>query len=110
MALGLILLGMAQGATGAMSVGATVVRYEAAARPTVAVERGAVRLQIQVLAVVEYLIPLLPRLDVDGANSIVPLTAQFADHGAADESARTGDQDRRAMGPQPAHSSAGSDS
>jgi hypothetical protein len=43
MALGLILLGMAQGATGAMSVGATVVRDQAAARPTVAVERGAVR-------------------------------------------------------------------
>ena len=43
MALGLILLGMAQSATASMSVGATVVRYEAAARPTVAVERGAVR-------------------------------------------------------------------
>ena len=43
MALGLILLGMAQGATASISVGATVVRYEAAARPTVAVERGAVR-------------------------------------------------------------------
>jgi hypothetical protein len=43
MALGLILLGMAQSATASMSVGATVVRSEAAARPSVAVERGAVR-------------------------------------------------------------------
>ena len=43
MALGLILLGMAQSAGASMSVGATVVRYEAAARPTAAVERGAVR-------------------------------------------------------------------
>jgi hypothetical protein len=43
MALGLILLGMAQSATGSISVGATVVRYEQAARPSAAVERGAVR-------------------------------------------------------------------
>jgi hypothetical protein len=43
MALGFILLGMAQSAGASMSVGATVVRYEAVARPTVAVERGAVR-------------------------------------------------------------------
>lgn len=38
-----LLLGMAQSATASMSVGATVVRHDAAARPTVAVERGAVR-------------------------------------------------------------------
>ena len=43
MALGLILIGIAQGATASMSVGATVVRSEVAARPSVAVERGAVR-------------------------------------------------------------------
>jgi len=45
MALTFFLLGMAaaQSATGSMSVGATVVRSEEAARPTVAVERGAVR-------------------------------------------------------------------
>jgi hypothetical protein len=45
MAFPLLLLGMAaaQSATGAMSVGATVVRYEPAVRPTVTVERGAVR-------------------------------------------------------------------
>jgi hypothetical protein len=43
MALGLILLAIAQSATSSLSVGATVVRSEAAARPAVAVERGAVR-------------------------------------------------------------------
>lgn len=45
MAFPLLLLATAavQSATGSMSVGATVVRSEATARPTVAVERGAVR-------------------------------------------------------------------
>ena len=42
MALGLLLIA-AQAATATMSVGATVVRSGDAARPSVAVERGAVR-------------------------------------------------------------------
>jgi RNase P/RNase MRP subunit POP5 len=54
MAFPLLLLAMAgaQSATGSMSVGATVVRYEATARPTVAVERGAVRIANAASAVV----------------------------------------------------------
>ena len=42
MAPGLLLIA-AQAAAATLSVGATVVRYEPAARPTVTVERGAVR-------------------------------------------------------------------
>ena len=53
-----------------------------------------VQVQNQVVGVVENLIPLRQRLDVDGANSLVALASQFGHHGAADKPARPGDQDQ----------------